>query len=115
MKTVIKDGEITTSLALEGEDVVVKRSQDAQDIVDNIEMLRDQPQHGADFHHIWTLPNTVVEALFKEYCGDGFKPMNDEFWAWVNKKVKGNTDYKRFWTYNPSRPFWLGYGPKQET
>lgn len=112
MKTIIHDGEVTTQLALEGGDVIVSRSQDAQDIADNAKMLADQPQHGADFHHIWSLPCTLVEKFYHEYAADGFKPMNQEFWQWVNKKVKGNTDYSKFWTYNPARPFWMGYGPR---
>ena len=113
MKTIIKDGEVETSIALEGGDVIVRRSQDAQDIADNAKALSDQPQHGADFHHIWSLPNTLVEKFYHEYCGDnGFRPMNEEFWQWVNRQVKGNKDYQKFWTYNPARPFWMAYGPK---
>lgn len=112
MKTVIKDGEVETHLALEGGDVIVRRSQDAQDIADNAKMLSEQPQHGADFHHIWSLPNIEIENFYKRYCGDSFRPMDANFWEWVNKQVKGNKDYQKFWTYNPSRPFWLGYVPK---
>ena len=110
VKTVIKDGEIDTHLALEGGDVIVRRHQDCQDIADRAKMLADQPQHGADFHHIWSLPNTIVENFYKAYCGDQFKPMDQNFWEWVNKQVKSNKDYQRFWTYNPARPFWSGYG-----
>ena len=114
MKTIIKDGDITTSIALEGDDLVVRRSHDAQAIVDNIDMLKDQPQHGADFHHIWSLPSVEVENFYKRYCGDSFRPMDQNFWEWVNKQIKGNPDYKKFWTYNPSKPFWMAYGPTQK-
>lgn len=111
MKTVIRNGEIETHLALEGEDLVVRRSQDAQDIADRAEYLRDQPQHGADFHHVWSLPNTLVENFYKEYCGDGHavaKPMDQSFWEWVHKKMK-DPQYSKFWTHNPSNPFFTGF------
>ncbi len=104
--------EVETHLALEGGDVIVRRTQDAQDIADRAKMLAEQPQHGADFHHKWSLPATQIEKFYQEYCGDGFaaaKPMNQEFWEWVHKKMK-DPQYRIFWTYDPAKPFFMGYG-----
>ncbi len=104
--------EVETHLAFEGGDVIVSRTQDAQDIADRAKMLAEQPQHGADFHHKWSLPATQIEKFYQEYCGDGFaaaKPMNQEFWEWVHKKMK-DPQYRIFWTYDPAKPFFVGYG-----
>ena len=104
--------EVITNLRWDGDTLIVHRSQDAQDIADRAKMLAEQPQHGADFHHRWSIPATMVEQFYQEYCGDGFaeaKPMNQEFWEWVHKKMK-DPAYKIFWTHNPSKPFHMGYG-----
>ncbi len=104
--------EVETHLAFEGGDVIVSRTQDAQDIADRAKMLAEQPQHGADFHHKWSLPATQIEKFYQEYCGDGnapAKPMNQEFWEWVHKKMK-DPQYRIFWTYDPAKPFFVGYG-----
>ena len=101
-----------TTIALDGDTVVVRRTQDAQDIADWAKMLREQPQHGRDFHHCWSLPTTMVEQFYNEYCGDGFQPakaMNQEFWEWVHKKMK-DPQYKIFWTRDTAKPYWLAYG-----
>ena len=102
--------EVKTHLALEGDDLVVNRVQDVEPIIDHAKMLAEQPQHGADFHHKWSLPAVMVERFYQEYCGAGeAKPMNQEFWEWVHKKMK-DPQYKAFWTYDPAKPFYVGYG-----
>lgn len=106
--------DVKTHLALEGDDLVVRTYQDAQDIADNAKMLAEQPQHGRDFHHKWSIPNNMVIDFYNQYCGDGYaphKPMGPEFWEWVHKKMK-DPQYKVFWTYDPANPGWLGYGPR---
>lgn len=105
------DNDIFTKLHIDSDNkLFVERWQDAQDIADHAAHLRDQPQHGADFHHKWSLPNTIVEKFYQEYCGVGTepKPMNQEFWEWVHKQMK-DPQYSKFWTHNPSNPFRLGY------
>lgn len=101
----------STHVALEGGDLVVRRFQDAQDIADRAQMLREQPQHG-DFHHRWSLPNVLVDQFYQEYCGSfaegSIKPMNEEFWAWVHKKMK-DPQYKVFWCHDPGFQFRVGY------
>ena len=100
-----------THLALEGEDLVVRRYQDAQDIADRAKMLREQPQH-KDFHHVWSLPNVLVDQFFQEYCGDFndgiIKQMDAEFWAWVNVKMK-DPQYRVFWCHDPGFQHRIGY------
>lgn len=105
--------EVTTRLSLDGDTLVVRREQDAQDIADRAKMLAEQPQFGRDFHHKWSLPNAMVEKFYNEYCGagSGYKPMNQEFWEWVHKKMK-DPQYKIFWTYDPANPGFLGYGAR---
>lgn len=106
--------EVETHLEFDNDVLIVKRTQDAQDIADRAKMLAEQPQHGADFHHKWSLPATQVEKFFQEYCGDGYSPakcMNAEFWAWVDIKMK-DPAYRIFWTYDPAKPFFMGYGGK---
>lgn len=101
-----------SSIALDGDTVVVRNFEDAQDIADGAKLLSEIPQHGADFHHKWSLPTTQVINFYNQYCGDGFashKPMNAEFWAWVDKKMK-DPQYRVFWTYNPSNPYRLAWG-----
>ena len=103
---------ISTKLEIDNDTLIVRREQDAQDIADWAKMLSEQPQHGADFHHKWSLPVAMVERFYQEYCGDGFaeaKPMNQEFWEWVHKKMK-DPQYKIFWTYDPAKPGFMGYG-----
>lgn len=104
--------EVRTKILLDGDTVVVRREQDAQDIADRAKLLAEQPQHGHDFHHKWSLPATMVEQFYSEYCGDGAapaKPMNQEFWEWVHKKMK-DPQYRIFWTYDSAKPFFMGYG-----
>ena len=101
-----------TNIALDGDTVVVKNYDDLQENADYAKLLSDQPQHGKDFHHKWHLPDIQVMKFYNQYCGDGFanaKPMNGEFWAWVDKKMK-DPEYRVFWTYNPSNPYRLGWG-----
>ncbi len=107
--------EKETHLALEGDDLVVRSYQDAEDIADRAKMLREQPQHG-DFHHRWSIPNTMVEEFYNEYCGvkNGVaigepKPMNQEFWEWVHAKMK-DPQYKVFWCHDPQYQFRVGFG-----
>jgi hypothetical protein len=103
--------EVKTSIILDGDTVVVRREQDAQDIADWAKVLAAQPQHGRDFHHKWSLPTTQVEKFYQEYCGDGAapaKPLDSEFWQWVHKKMK-DPQYRIFWTYDPAKPFFMGY------
>ena len=103
------DKEIFTKLIIDGSgDLTVRRYQDAQDIADRAGMLRDQPQHGADFHHKWSAPNTLVESMYNDYCGGGYKPMDQEFWEYMHKRMK-DPQYSKFWTHNPSNPFFTGY------
>ncbi len=102
--------ERDTHLALEGDDLVVRTYQDAQDIADRAKMLREQPNRG-DFHHKWSIPNTLVEQFYQEYCGDQYaaaKPMNQEFWDWVHVKMK-DPQYKVFWCHDNASQMRVGY------
>ncbi len=109
--------EKETHLALEGDDLVVRTYQDAQDIADRAKMLREQPNRG-DFHHKWSIPNTLVDQFFQEYCGlsgsiatGASKLMDDEFWNWVHKKMQ-DPQYRVFWCHDPQYQFRVGYAGK---
>ena len=69
--------EDKTHLALEGDDLVVRRYQDAEDIAERAKMLREQPQH-KDFHHKWSLPNVMVDAFYQEYNGGWKNSLGDQ-------------------------------------
>ena len=106
--------EDITHLALEGDDLVVRRYQDSQDIADRAKMLREQPNRG-DLRHTWSIPNVLVDAFYQEYCGDfnegGVKPMDGEFWACVNVKMK-SPEYRMFWCHDQQHQYRVGYEPK---
>ena len=102
--------EIDTHLALEGGDLIVRRSQDAQDIADRAKMLREQPNRG-DFHHKWSAPNALIEKFYQDYCGDQHaapKPMDQEFWAYCHKRMM-DPEHKIFWAHDPQNQFRVGY------
>ncbi len=102
--------EYETHLALEGDDLVVRTFQDAQDIADRAKMLREQPNKG-DFHHKWSIPDGLVIEFYNQYCGDQYaeaKPMGQEFWDWVHKKMK-DPQYKVFWCHDEQNQFRVGY------
>jgi len=103
--------EVETHLALEGDDLVIRTYQDAQDIADRAKMLREQPNRG-DFHHKWSLPNALVVDFFNKYCGEvngAVKNMDAEFWAWVDKKMQ-DPQYKVFWCHDPQSQGRVGFG-----
>lgn len=105
--------ETSTHLALEGDDLVVRTSQDAQDIADRAKMLREQPNRG-DFHHVWSAPNTLIDKFYQEYCGDqyaGAKKMDEDFWAYVHRRMK-DPEYRIFWCHDPQNQFRVGYAGK---
>jgi len=106
------DNNIFTKLHIDGDGkLFVERTGDAQDLVDAAAVLRDRDQHGGDFKHVWSLDPVMQEKFYQEYCGDGPpKPMDQEFWEWVHKKMK-DPQYSKFWTHNPSNPFFTGYTP----
>jgi len=102
--------EINTHLALEGGDLIVRTSQDAQDIADRAKMLREQPNRG-DFHHRWSAPNNLINQFYQEYCGDQnapAKPMDQEFWQYVHRRMR-DPEFRVFWCHDPQSQFRVGY------
>ena len=100
----------STHVSLEGGNLTVRRFQDSQDLADRAKMLREQPNRG-DFHHKWSAPNVLIDKFYQEYCGDPTapaKPMDQDFWAFVNKKMK-DPEYKVFWCHDPQSQFRVGY------
>src|SRR5690348_9081453 len=98
-----------TKFYLSGDDITVENVQDVEPSIDHAKLLRDQPQHGRDFQHKWHLPNVMINRFYLEYAGgEAAPPMNAEFWAFVDRKMK-DPDYAKFRTDNPSNPFHLGY------
>ena len=102
--------EDPTHVSLESGALVVRRYQDAQDIADRAQMLREQPNKG-DFHHKWSIPNVLVDQFFQEFCGDFSAPakkMDSEFWAFVNGKMK-DPQYRVFWCHDKQNQFRVGF------
>ncbi len=48
--------------------------------------------------------------MYQDYCGQDSvpKPMNQEFWQYMHKRMK-DPQYSKFWTKNPANPFFIGY------
>lgn len=89
--------------------ITFERSQDVEDIIEHNKTLRSMPQKSDWGRHKWNLPNVIVEQLYKAYNGDEFpKPMNQEFWAFVDRKMD-DPDYRAFRVDNPSNPFFIGH------
>ncbi len=101
-------------LALEGGDLIGRRYRDLQDTVDATHDLRGQAQRG-DFRHVWHLDDIMIDKFYQEYCGirGGVavgidRPMNEEFWAWVNVKMK-DPEYSKFRTDNQASQLRVGF------
>ena len=101
-------------LALEGGDLIVRRFKDLQDTVDATAALRDLPQRG-DFRHVWHLDKIMIDKFFQEYCGikngvavGAAREMDQEFWEWVNKKMK-DPEYAKFRTDNQASQLRVGF------
>ncbi len=102
-------------LALEGGDLIVRRFKDLQDTVDATGLLRGQPQRG-DLRHVWHLDNIMIDKFYQMYCGidehsvthGADRPMNQEFWDWVNVKMK-DPEYSKFRTDNQASQLRVGF------
>lgn len=104
-------------LILEDDRLIVRRFEDLQDTVDATAALRAEPQRG-DFRHVWHLDDIMIDKFYQEYCGlkggvafGVAQPMNQEFWEWVNKKMK-DPEYAKFRTDNQANQFRVGYAGK---
>lgn len=96
----------------DSEKLVVERWQDVEPYIENSKEQQKLPNPKGDkFWPKWSLPPIEIIKFYDRYAaGDTFnKPMNQEFWEWVDKQVMGNSDYAFFRTSNPSNPFKLGW------
>lgn len=93
-------------------DLTVRRSQDAEDIAKWAKHNRETQKFGKDFRYKWSLPNTLIEKFYAEYAGPDLRPMNQEFWQWVDRAKMSDPQYKTFRTDDPSNPFFSGYKSK---
>jgi hypothetical protein len=103
--------EIQTRLDLNRNgDLTVRTVQDVQVNADWAQNLRETQVAGKDMRHKWHLPNNMVAQFYMDYAGlDGTPPpMNQEFWAYVDKRMN-DPQYSKFRTDNPSNPFFSGY------
>jgi len=89
--------------------ITAQRTQDVEDIIEHNKVLRSMPQKSDWGRHKWNLPNVIVEQFYKSYNGDGPpKPMNAEFWAYVDRKMD-DPDYRAFRVDDASNPFFIGH------
>lgn len=93
--------------------LTVRGHQDAQDIADWAKHNRDTHKPGGDWRFTWTLPNNLVNLFYSEYAGPNLRPMDQEFWVWVDRNKMRDPQYRTFRTDDPSNPFFSGYGSKQ--
>ena len=89
-------------------DVTVRTFQDAQVNADWASHCRDTQVHGKDLRHKWHLPTNIINKFYMDYAGPNLRPMNQEFWVYVDKQMN-DPQYAKFRTDNPSNPFYLGY------
>lgn len=104
--------DILTRFHFDGQDrVAVERVQDVEHSLEHAKELAKQANSRTDVRHKWHLPNVLIEKLYNRYCGGGIaKPMNTEFWVWVDKEVMTDESLSAFRTNNSSNPFFIGYG-----
>jgi hypothetical protein len=82
------------------------RTQDVEPILENNKHLREKTARG-DFKHKWDLPVVMVNKFYDQYCGGNMRPMNEEFWRYVDRLLM-DPDYAAFRTNNTSN-FRVGY------
>lgn len=105
--------EVRTRFTLEGDDLHVNRVQDAEPLLEWAKERRKLPNpKGEKFWEKWTLTTVQVEQLYNIYAkGQAAPPpMDNEFWAWVDKKVMSDPDYAYCRLANTSNPYFMGYG-----
>ena len=81
--------------------------QDVQPILENNHALRAADGKRGDFRHKWNLPNVMVAKSYNEYTLGEMRPMNDDFWRFVDKRIMGDPDFAKFKTASYS--FSMGY------
>jgi len=93
-------------------DLTVRGYQDAEDIAKWAQHCRDTQKSGGDLRYKWSLPNNLVAKFYAEYAGPDLRPMNQEFWQWVDKSKMNDPQYKTFRTDDPGNPYFSGYKSK---
>ena len=83
------------------------RTQDVEPLLEHNKFLREKTARG-DFKHKWDLPVVMVNRFYDEYSKGELRPMNEEFWAWVDSKIMSNPDLSAFRTNNTSN-FRVGF------
>lgn len=89
------------------ERVIFETVQDIEPILEENKFRREENGRG-DFRHKWNLPTVMIHKFYYEYTAGEWRPMDNEFWLWVDKKLN-DPDYAYFKTSNPSNPFHIGY------
>lgn len=103
--------DILTRFDWNGEDVTVERVQDVEPILEHAQELAKQPNPKGDrMWHKWSLPNVIIEQLYLRYAEGELKPLDQEFWKWVDKTIMTDADYAKFRTANSANQFFMGYG-----
>lgn len=92
--------------------LVVERWQDVEPYIEAYkEQAKAEINRKSDFRKKWSLPPIEQIKFYDRYAaGDTMnKPMNQDFWEWVDKQIMSDPDYAVFRTSNPSNPFFLGW------
>ena len=89
--------------------LVIVNTQDVEPYLEENKLRREARTVGKDWKHKWHLPNVFIEKFFLEYTGGVFRPMNEEFYRWVDKKVMSDPDLSKFRTNDPTQQFFMGY------
>ena len=103
--------ELLTSFKYHASDdaLHIVNTQDVEPYLEENKRRRESNTTGQDWKHKWGLPNVFVERFYSEYTGGTYRPMNQEFWVWVDKKLMSDPDLSKFKTNDPTNSFRIGY------
>lgn len=100
---------VRTRLILDGNDLHVNRVQDVEPTLDYAHDQRQWGGKGEEFRPKWTIPPVIQEQLYNLYTQGEMKPMDTEFWKWVDKKIMTDPDYAKFRLGGGPNTFFVGY------
>src|SRR5512139_2424092 len=91
--------DIRTRLILDGDSLHVNRVQDVEPTIEwAVEQAKLPNPKGEKFWPKWEIPPVIQEQFYNIYAAGRFPApsMDQEFWAWVDKKIMTDPDYAKF-------------------